>query len=310
MPGSLNKVILIGSIGRDFEVRKTAQPFARFGLTTTETWYSQTGERQQRSESHNVVAWGKQAEIAEKCLRPGRLVMVEGRVQYRDDTDQSGVKRWYTDVRCDNFVALSRADDDSEQGGGQQEGEDPVPSLNKVMLRGNLGRDPEIKMFPSGQPLARFSLATTETWRSQTGERQQKAEWHNVVVWGNQVETAEKYLRKGKQVMIEGRVQYRDYTDQSGVKRTYTDIRCDGFVMLGRADDGPRQGGGSYERQGGGSYERQGAGSYERQGAGSYERQGAGSYERQGGGSASHGYEDSAPPPQSGGGGYDDDVPF
>jgi single-strand DNA-binding protein len=317
MAGSLNKVILIGSIGKDFEVRKTAQPFARFGLTTTETLYSQTGERQQRAESHNVVAWGKQAEVAERCLRPGRLVMIEGRVQYRDDTDQqTGVKRWYTDVRCDNFVALSRADDDSSQGGGQQEGEDPTPSLNKVILIGNLGKDPEIKMFPSGQPLARFSLATTETWKSQTGERLQKAEWHNVVVWGNQVEIAEKYLRKGKQVMIEGRIQYRDYTDQSGIKRTYTDIRCDNFVMLGRADEGPRQGGGSYERQGGsydrqgGSYERQGGGPYDRQGGGPYERQGGGPYARQGGGPSSPGYEASAPPPQSGGGGSDDDVPF
>jgi single-strand DNA-binding protein len=158
-------------------------------------------------------------------------------------------------------------------------------SLNKVILIGHLGGDPEFKMTPSGQPLARLSLATTEKWRTQTGEMQQRTEWHKVVVWGKQAEIAEKYLRKGKQVMVEGRIQYRDYTDQSGVKRTYTDIRCDNFVMLGRADEGPRQGGGSYERQGGGSYERQAPAP------------------------AAHEYEDSAPPPQPGGG-YDDDVPF
>jgi single-strand DNA-binding protein len=149
-------------------------------------------------------------------------------------------------------------------------------SLNKVILIGNLGKDPELKMTPSGQPFARFSLATTETWRSQAGEKQQRTEWHNIVVWGKPAETAEKYLRKGKQIMVEGRIQYRDYTDQSGVKKTYTDIRCDNFVMLGRMEDGPRQGGGSYDKQSSMPVSQE--------------------------------YEDSAPPQP--GGGYDDDVPF
>jgi single-strand DNA-binding protein len=117
-------------------------------------------------------------------------------------------------------------------------------SLNKVMLIGNLGRDPELKMTPSGQALARFSLATTETWRNPQGEKQSKTEWHNIVVWGKQAETAEKYLRKGKQVLVEGRIQYREYTDQAGVKKTTAEIRCDNFVMLGRMDEGGRPGGG------------------------------------------------------------------
>ncbi|HQL47458.1 MAG TPA: single-stranded DNA-binding protein, partial [Holophaga sp.] len=95
-------------------------------------------------------------------------------------------------------------------------------SMNKVILIGNLGKDPELKMTPSGQALARFSVATTETWRSKDNpsERQSKTEWHNIVVWGKQAETAEKYLRKGQQVMIEGRIQYREYQDQTGAKRT------------------------------------------------------------------------------------------
>lgn len=109
-------------------------------------------------------------------------------------------------------------------------------SLNKVILIGNLGRDPELKTTPSGQTVARFSLATTETWKDPDGEKQSKTEWHSVVVWGKQAEIAEKYLRKGKQVMIEGRIQYREYTDQAGVKKTVSDIRCDNFVMLGRSE--------------------------------------------------------------------------
>ena len=117
-------------------------------------------------------------------------------------------------------------------------------SLNKVMLIGNLGRDPERKATPSGQSVARFSVATPETWKNQSGEKQSKTEWHNIVVWGKQAEIAEKYLRKGKQVMIEGRIQYREYTGQDGVKKTACDIRCDNFVMLGRMEDGNRDSGG------------------------------------------------------------------
>lgn len=119
-------------------------------------------------------------------------------------------------------------------------------SLNKVMLIGNLGRDPELKTTPSGQSVARFSVATTETWKNQAGEKQSKTEWHNIVVWGKQAEIADKYLRKGKQVMVEGRIQYREYTDQAGVKKTACDIRCDNFVMLGRMDDGGSRDSGSY----------------------------------------------------------------
>ena len=127
-------------------------------------------------------------------------------------------------------------------------------SLNKVMLIGNLGRDPELKATPSGQSVARFSVATTETWKNQAGEKQSKTEWHNIVVWGKQAEIAEKYLRKGKQVMIEGRIQYREYTGQDGVKKTACDIRCDNFVMLGRMEDGNRDSGGyGGKTSGGGS---------------------------------------------------------
>lgn len=111
-------------------------------------------------------------------------------------------------------------------------------SMNKVILIGNLGKDPELKMTTTGQAVTRFSLATTETWKNQAGEKQSKTDWHNIVVWGKPAETAEKFLRKGKQVMVEGRIQYREYTDQAGVKKTIAEIRCDNFVMLGKAETG------------------------------------------------------------------------
>jgi single-strand DNA-binding protein len=117
-------------------------------------------------------------------------------------------------------------------------------SLNKVLLIGNLGNDPELKATPGGQHVALFSVATTETWRTQQGEKQSRTEWHNIVLWGKQAELAGRYLRKGKQVLIEGRIQYRDYTDRAGVKKTACEIRCDSFVMLGGGGTaGERDGG-------------------------------------------------------------------
>lgn len=113
-------------------------------------------------------------------------------------------------------------------------------SLNKVLLIGNMGRDPELKMTPSGQQLARFSVATTDNWKNAQGEKQTKTEWHNIVVFGKLAEIAEKFLKKGKQVLVEGKIQYSEYTDEAGVKKTSTSIRCDNFVMLGS-----RNGGGS-----------------------------------------------------------------
>jgi single-strand DNA-binding protein len=97
-------------------------------------------------------------------------------------------------------------------------------------------------------------VATTETWKNQQGEKQSKTEWHNIVVWGKQAEIAEKYLRKGKQILVEGRIQYREYTGQDGVKKTACDIRCDNFVMLGRMEDSNRDSGGyGGKASGGGS---------------------------------------------------------
>ena len=145
-------------------------------------------------------------------------------------------------------------------------------SLNKVMLIGNLGKDPELKATPSGQSVARFSVATTETWKNQSGEKQSKTEWHNIVVWGKQAEIAEKYLRKGKQILVEGRIQYREYTGQDGVKKTACDIRCDNFVMLGRMEDSSRDGG-NYGSRGAGStqdFEDHGAPSPAGSGGGSF----------------------------------------
>lgn len=106
--------------------------------------------------------------------------------------------------------------------------------VNKVILVGNLGRDPEVRSTPSGQPVATFSLATNRKWKDQSGNRQEETEWHNVVCWGRQAEIAGQYLTKGKQIYVEGRLQTRSWDDkQSGEKKYRTEVICQNFQMLG-----------------------------------------------------------------------------
>jgi single-strand DNA-binding protein len=119
--------------------------------------------------------------------------------------------------------------------------------LNKVILIGNLGRDPEVRSTPSGQPVASFTLATNRRWKDKSGQRQEQTEWHNIVVWGRQAEVAGQYLTKGKQIYLEGRLQTRSWDDKtSGEKKYRTEIVCDNFQMLGQ-----RGGGGDMDSPGG-----------------------------------------------------------
>jgi single-strand DNA-binding protein len=107
--------------------------------------------------------------------------------------------------------------------------------VNKVILIGNLGRDPEVRSTPSGQPVANFTLATSRRWKDKNGQRQEQTEWHHIVCFGRQAEVAGQYLTKGKQLYVEGRLQTRSWDDrQTGEKRYRTEIICDNFQMLGQ----------------------------------------------------------------------------
>ncbi|MEO5673134.1 MAG: single-stranded DNA-binding protein [Chitinophagales bacterium] len=110
--------------------------------------------------------------------------------------------------------------------------------INKVILIGNLGKDPEIQRLESGAMVARFSVATTEVYKDKSGNRAEQTEWHNISVWNKQAEIAEKYLKKGSGVYIEGKIRTRDYTDKSGQQKRAVDILCDRFSMLDRKGDG------------------------------------------------------------------------
>ncbi len=108
--------------------------------------------------------------------------------------------------------------------------------LNKVMIIGHLGRDPEMRYTPSGKPVTTFTVAVSRSWNSGDGERHSETEWFNVVAWGNLAETCKQYLNKGQQVYIDGRLQTRRWDDKEGVKHTSVEIVANEMIMLDRRE--------------------------------------------------------------------------
>ena len=163
-------------------------------------------------------------------------------------------------------------------------------SLNKAILIGNLGSDPEIRTTAGGTRVANFNVATSRSWTGRDGQQQEKTEWHKIVAWDKLADIAERFLKKGERVYIEGEIEYRSYEDKEGVTKYVTEIRAREMMMLGSREGGSGGGGG----YGGGAPAR--------------ERAATGS----GGGGAGKGgrggdYDDFQPPPF---GDEDDDLPF
>jgi single-strand DNA-binding protein len=113
-----------------------------------------------------------------------------------------------------------------------------MASVNKVILVGNLGRDPETRYMTSGEAVTNIRLATTDTWKDKNGEKQERTEWHNIVFYGRQAEIAGEYLKKGRQIYVEGRLQTRKWQDKEGQDRYTTEIIADRMQMLGSREGG------------------------------------------------------------------------
>ena len=184
-----------------------------------------------------------------------------------------------------------------------------MASVNKVFLIGNLGGDPEVRYTASGSAVANFRIATTDVWNDRNGERQERTEWHRIVVWGKQAEHCGEYLRKGRSVHVEGRLQTRDWEDRDGNKRYTTEIVANSVTFLGSRGEG---GGGGYGGSQGGGGQGGGGGYGGGQGGGGYGGsqggggQGGGGYGgSQGGGGQGSGGGGGEPPPLD-----DSDIPF
>ena len=157
-------------------------------------------------------------------------------------------------------------------------------SLNKVMLIGNVGRDPEIRYLEGnsqggGTKVATFTLATTERYRDRNGELRENTEWHNIVAWRQTADVVERFVKKGTQLYIEGRLRTRSYTDQQGIKKYTTEINADNLQLLGRRQDDQGQGVGYQQGQGGG-YQQNG---YQQPQGGGYQQSGQAWQQPQGG---------------------------
>ena len=176
--------------------------------------------------------------------------------------------------------------------------------INKVILVGNLGADPEVRYTSSGTAITSLSVATSESWTDkQSGEKQERTEWHRVKLFGRLAEIAGEYLKKGRQIYIEGSLRTDKYTDKQGVERYSTDIVASEMQMLGGGSEGGMGGGGG----GGGGYQQRG------QGGGGGGRSGGGGGGNRGGGDYNRGGNDmprQAPAPADTGGFDDDDIPF
>ena len=195
--------------------------------------------------------------------------------------------------------------------------------LNKALLIGNLGAEPELRFTQSNRAVLKFRLATTESYLAESGERREVTHWHNVVLWGKRAEALSKILQKGSSVYVEGRIETRSYDDKDGVKRSVTDITANNLILLGRRDGGGGGGGGS--PGGGGGGERGGGGGYGGGGGGGGYGGGGGGRGRapSGGGGGGGGRpapagsdREEIPADDFGGGGgdigggSDDDIPF
>ncbi len=115
--------------------------------------------------------------------------------------------------------------------------------LNKVLLIGNLGKDPEVRYTPGGQAVANFNIATNESWTDKSGAKQERTEWHRIVVWGKVAELCGEYLSKGRQVYIEGKLQTREWNNKEGVKQTTTEIVANQVLFLSGGERGPGRSG-------------------------------------------------------------------
>ena len=183
--------------------------------------------------------------------------------------------------------------------------------VNKVILVGHLGADPDMRYTPSGQGVCELRLATSESWNDKNGQRQERTEWHRVVVWGKRAEICSKYLAKGRQVYVEGRIQTRNYDDKDGNKRYITEVIANDVQFLGgggrEGGGGGGPGGGGGGRGGGGPGAGGGGGGGRSDEPPPDDMGGYGGGYGGGGGGGGGGYGGGG---SGGGGGSDDDIPF
>ncbi|MBT79482.1 MAG: single-stranded DNA-binding protein [Alteromonadaceae bacterium] len=184
--------------------------------------------------------------------------------------------------------------------------------VNKVILVGNLGNDPEVRYMPNGNAVANLSLATSESWKDQQGQMQERTEWHRLTMYRRLAEIAGEYLKKGSQIYVEGKLQTRKWQDQQGQDRYTTEIIVDQMQMLGSRDGGG-QGGGGYQQRPQGGNQGGNQGGYSNNQGGGYQQRPQGNNQGGGYGGGNQGGNQQGgnkPPMAEPDFDFDDDIPF
>jgi len=250
MARGMNKVMLIGFVGRDPEMRYTSngQPVTTFSISTNRRWTTSEGEARESNEWFNAVTWGSLAEAANANLRKDRRLYVEGHLQTRSWEDAEGQRQFRTEVIATKLILLGSPENNGEPilptapvAAGEapasaspiQPDEEMPLCLNRVMIIGNMGRDPEMRYTPGGQAVTSFNVAATRTWTTAGGERRNSTEWFNIVAWGNLAEICNEYLTKGRRVYVEGELRTYGWEEPNGKKHFRTELVASEMIMLG-----------------------------------------------------------------------------
>ena len=240
MARGMNKVMIIGFVEREPEVRRTAsgQPVASFCMSTNRHWITNAGEERNATEWFNVVAWGDLAEAAETQLHRDQRLYAEGHLQTRSWDDARGQRCVRTEVVASKLIPMESREAIAARS-AELEGDDAPRCLNRIMVIGNLGRNPEMRYTPDGQAVTSFSLAATRAWTSAQSGRSDSTEWFNVVACGSLAEICNQYLTKGRRVYVEGELRTRGWEQPTGNKHFRTELVANEMIILGpRPKDG------------------------------------------------------------------------
>jgi single-strand DNA-binding protein len=244
MARGLNRVTIIGCVEREQEMRYTpsGQAVTSFPVSTTHSSTTASGQPQTVTDWFNLVAWGHLAEVANQSLRLKQQVYAEGYLQTRQWLDQGGQRHFRTEIVASRLIPLGDELRDTDQELGQ-DGSGMTPCLNRVMIIGNLGRDPEMRYTSHGQAVTSFSVATSHPWITAEGERRTATEWVDVISWGHLAEICSRYLCRGRRVYVEGELCTRRWRYADGQERIGIELVANEMILLGPrpTGDGQRQ---------------------------------------------------------------------
>ena len=234
MARGMNRVTILGFVEREPEIRHAAdgRSVASFVVSTNDSWMTSSGVDGNVPEWFSIVAWGDLAETAKAQLEKDQRLYAEGHLQTRTWDDAEGRRHTRAEVVASRIIPLDTRTAIAAR--NVESGSDSTPlCVNKIMVIGNLGRNPEMRYTPEGHAVTSFSLAATRARTSAPGGRNGATEWFNVVACGNLAEICNQYLAKGRRVYVGGRLRTRGWEQPAGHKRFHTELVADEMIMLG-----------------------------------------------------------------------------